>query len=328
MQTGFSGMMRDKRALLALAAAFALGAALVACALTLTSAAENGDVVAVVNGRPLTKAEFYERLELEAGEAVLERLIAEILVEQAQSTRNAAVSEDEVEAEVAKIREAYDSEEEFLDDLARFDLTPERLRHEIRLSLILDRLSQEGVVVTDDEIAEYFAANRELFDQKEAVAVSHILVETKEEAEAIARQLREGADFAELARAKSIDTASAVQGGAVGYIERDAPIASSFKEAAFSLEVGEISAPVESEFGWHLIKVTDRRAAREATLESSREQIRSLLMQEKARPVGEVIDELRSEATIEVRWSRYAYLANEPAPAAGQEAERAQDGEE
>ena len=310
----FAWFRRDRRAALTLALAFALGAAAALAGLSLTSAAKSGGVVAVVNGEPISQERFYERLEEEAGEAVLDRLIAEMLVDQAQATHGVTVSDEEVEAEVARLREAYESEEAFARELERIGLTPERLREEIRLGFIVERLSRRGIEVTDEEIARYFEEYKDELAQKEAVRVSHILVPTKEEADEVARRLADGADFAELARAKSIDTASAVDGGEIGFIERDAPVTAPFKEAAFALRPGEVSAPVETEFGWHIIKVTARREPREATLAESAERIREFLLQEKARPVSDVIAELRAAATIDVRWERYAAFATTPAP--------------
>jgi foldase protein PrsA len=92
----------------------------------------------------------------------------------------------------------------------------------------------------------------------EQVLASHILVKTKAEAEAIMKELVAGADFAEIAKAKSIDTGSGANGGDLGYFKKDAMVAP-FAEASFSTEPGQLSGIVESEFGFHIIKVFDKK---------------------------------------------------------------------
>ncbi len=297
-----------------LAVAFALGVVLAFAGLSLTSANPEGDVVVTVNGTPLTQEAFYQRLEEEAGESVLDQMIAEILVEQAVASYDLNVSDDVVAAELEKIKSSYESDEAFAEELTRFGLSVDRLTREIKLSLIVDALSKQGVEVSDEEIATYFEENKEQLGQAESVRVSHILVETEDEAKAIVAELNEGADFTELAKGKSIDTASAVQGGAIGYIERDSPITQPFKDAAFQLQAGDTSQPIETEFGWHVIKVDERLDAQEATLETSRDQIREILVQQKSRPMNEILAELRDASTINVQWSRYESFSVTPSP--------------
>ncbi len=299
------------RAFLLFGVALALGSLLTLAGFKLAGATGGGDVVAVVNGEPLTKDEFFSRLEREAGEPVLDRMISEMVIAQS----GVPVSDDEIASELAQIQESYPSHEAYLEELSRYGLTEEELKQEIRLNLILKKLTREGIEVTDEEIAEYFEENREALGTPAQVRVRHILVETKEEAEAIVKQLKDGADFEELAREKSIDTASGAEGGLIGYISEDAPIVTAFRDAAFELEEGEVSDPVHTPFGWHVIRVDERKEAEEATLESSREIVREILLTEKARPVGEVIAELRTAAKVEVRWPHYEAFANEPAPA-------------
>ncbi len=303
----------NRRSAIFIAIAFALGVALSFAGLTLTSAMGNGDAVVTVNGEPITREAFYERLELEAGEEVLDQMIAELLVAQtAERYDDVVVTVEEIQAEIDDIKRSYGSEEAFNDAMARFNISLEQLERDIRLNLIINQLTRRGIEVTDEEIQEYYDANREALGHPEQVQVRHILVDTKEEAEAIAAQLANGADFAELARIHSIDTGTAENGGLVGYLHANSPIVPSFKEAALKLQVGEVSDPVESDYGWHVIRADDRIEAQDPTLDEARDFIREVLINEKARPVSDILSELWMTAVVEVHWPQYEFFAHDP----------------
>lgn len=306
MNTNHS-VRRNKKGIYTLAIAFALGAivALAGFSLTTTTAGPDSDVVVSVNGVAVTRDAFFERLEEEAGESILDMLITELLIEQAQHSRGVQVTDDEIAAEIDLIKANYPSDEAFEESLVQFGLTPKRLHHNILLRLIVNKLSQDGVEVTDEEIQTFFEENKASFDRPESVLVAHILVDTKEEADEILKELNDGADFAELAKEKSGDPGSASRGGSIGYIEPDSPITEPFKQAAFALKEGETSAPINTEFGWHVIRVHERTEAVEATLESTQDQVREILLQQKARSDSEVLHDLWLDANIEVQWSRY-----------------------
>lgn len=301
--------LKDRRHLLLLGCAFILGGLIVLAGMSLTASSQDGDVVAVVNGEPITREEFFERLQEAAGEQILDQIILEKVIAQAEGNAGVTVSEEELQEELAGIKESFASDEEFEAELSRYGLTLERLLYEIRLNLILTKLSRKDVTVTDEEIASFFEENKQYLHTPLQIKVRHILVASEEEAKEIVAQLKEGTDFAELARAKSIDTASGVQGGEIGFIDEDSPIVEEFKTAAFALAVGEVSDPVKSQFGWHIIRVDERVDAVEATLENTRDWIEEYLISQKARPVGDVVTELRSGAKVEVNWARYQSLS-------------------
>nr|WP_316047006.1 peptidylprolyl isomerase [Planococcus glaciei] len=115
--------------------------------------------------------------------------------------------------------------------------------------------------------------------QPAQVEASHILVETKEKADEVAAKLADGGDFAELAKEYSTDTATAESGGELGAFGTG-EMAPEFEEVAFAMKIDEVSEPVETEYGFHIIKVTNKTEAQEATLENSKEQIKETLFDE------------------------------------------------
>ncbi len=134
-------------------------------------------------------------------------------------------------------------------------------------------------LVSEEAIrAEYEKMKEEMADQEE-IRARHILVEQEDKAEHLRAKLKDGADFEELAKAHSKDPGSKNQGGDLGYFTQDKMVPA-FTEAAFKLEEGEISELVKSGFGWHLIKVEDRRQMEAPPYEEAKENIKSRLAEE------------------------------------------------
>ena len=127
------------------------------------------------------------------------------------------------------------------------------------------------------------------------VHARHILVKTEEEAKDLVKQLRGGADFNELAK-KSADGGSAHSGGDLGYFSRGQMV-KSFEDAAFALEPGQVSDPIKSEFGWHVIKVEDKRNRAAPAFEEVKDQITASLIQTQLK---DTVQKLRSSAKVEV----------------------------
>lgn len=171
-----------------------------------------------------------------------------------------------------------------------------------RLAQFEERLIQEVYLTRRIEAAVNDKAIRERYDQyvksnpaKEEVRARHILVSTEAQAKDVIAELKKGADFADLAKAKSIDPAGKQQGGDLGYFSREEMVPE-FSEAAFKLKEGEITEmPVKSQFGWHVIKVEARRKSTPA-FEEMRDQLAEEIQQE---TVNQIVAQLRSGAKIE-----------------------------
>lgn len=271
----------------------------------LAGATGESDVVVTVNGQPISREAFYTRMEQEAGNRVLDQMISEALI---LSYDKVKVSDAEINSELSRIKGNYSNEADFLQALARYDLSMERLLLEIRMSLVLRKLASEGVTVSDDEIKAFFEQNKESLGKPEEVRASHILVDSKEEADKIVAQLKKDGDFASLAKQYSKDPGTANAGGDLGYITRNDQIVPEFKAAVFAMKVGEISEPVKTQFGYHVIKVTDKSPAQPANFDAQKEYIKAQLIEEKSRSYDDVIAQLRKEAKIQVNWDRYKNL--------------------
>jgi peptidyl-prolyl cis-trans isomerase C len=164
-----------------------------------------------------------------------------------------------------------------------------------RQSLLADfymRLQMEERL-TPERLAEAYDARYGAAEPTPEVRASHILVETEEQAAALKAELDDGADFAELAAEHGTD-GTRTQGGDLGFFDRTVMVPE-FAEAAFAMEVDEISDPIQTQFGWHLIKVTDARERPVPTVEDVRGELAQALGAEIA---AEVMGELRDAAEV------------------------------
>jgi peptidyl-prolyl cis-trans isomerase C len=165
-------------------------------------------------------------------------------------------------------------------------------RNKILMELLLR--AEAKAAITDEALRKlYDEAMKQMAGEKE-VRARHILVETEAEAKAILAELKAGADFAELAKKKSKDPGAA-EGGDLGYFTREQMVPE-FAEVAFRLEKGQISDPVKTQFGWHIIKVEDKRDRPIPEFEKVREELTSYLSR---RAQVDLIARLRAEAKIE-----------------------------
>ena len=168
------------------------------------------------------------------------------------------------------------------------------------IDIYLSKYLMPQINVTDDEVQDYYDSNPDLFTTPEAINVSHILVDTEEEAEEIKALLDAGEDFEELARERSTGP-SAPYGGNLGFIVRSQTVPA-FEDAAFSLEEGDISDIVETDYGYHIIKLNERNEEGIVELDDAlKENIREALKAEKSQIVArELLEQLRNKADIKI----------------------------
>ncbi len=267
--------LKNKTGILAIGAIVLLIAALVV-GINFTKS----DVVASVDGEKITKDDLYKILVSQYGPNTLSLMIEDKIVQMEADKENIKVSKEEIDGEYDAYIENYGGEEALKSALEQSGMTEADLRENIENYFKLEKLMEPRIKITDEEMKTYFQENKESFDEPEQVEASHILVEDEETANEVAQKLAEGGDFAKLAAEYSTDTSNAENGGELGYFKKG-DMVEEFENAAFSLEVGEISKPVKTEFGYHIIKVTDKKEAKEAVFEDVKEEIKELIFSEK-----------------------------------------------
>ncbi|REK74363.1 peptidylprolyl isomerase [Paenibacillus paeoniae] len=259
---------------------------------------EGSETVATVNGANIKKQELYDLLIKVSGEPALDNLILEKLVQQQADAASIKFTDQDLTDEIDIIKLDFPSEEEFNNVLEKNNLTIEELREDRHMSALIRKVLEPKTSVTDEDVKAYFDENLARFgEHDDQVRASHIIVETKEEAEAILAELKGGADFAETAKAKSGDGA-APQGGDLGFFSKEGMV-EPFSKVAFEMEVGAISDVVQTQFGFHIIKKTDTRAPAKANFDEHKHLIRQKLVAAEVLTLsGPWISEIREKATI------------------------------
>jgi len=173
----------------------------------------------------------------------------------------------------------------------------EEAKKKIIVSRLLDDEVDKKITVTEEEIKSYYEGNQERFKTPEVLRASHILVKTKKEAEDVRAELVKGANFEELARKRSIDP-TAKTGGDIGYFT-EGQLVPEIEEISFTMQVGDVSEVVQTDFGYHVIKLTERRESRIKDLEQSHDAIAQAIKRVKKQKLfNEFVEGLKEKSKI------------------------------
>jgi foldase protein PrsA len=262
--------------------------------------------IAIVGEQEIARTEFDRLIEQarksfeaqeqdfpEAGTPEYEDLKSSIvtsLVEEAQWAQEADemginVTDQEVNKRLDELKEQFfqGDEKKYEEELERQGLTEEQVRDEIRSRVLSEKIYEsvtKSVKVTDQAIQAYYKKNEAQFEQPESRDVRHILVKSRARAQDIHGQLQNGASFAALARTFTQDEASKAEGGKM--TAQKGRTVAPFDKFVFDAETGDLSEPIKTEFGWHVIEVlSDVKPKSVTPLEDVKESIKTTLLQQR-----------------------------------------------
>jgi peptidyl-prolyl cis-trans isomerase C len=262
---------------------------------------------------------FVEQYKNQLRGQVLEGMIVEQLLDGKVKENNIIVTDEEV---VGHLEKAAAQQNLSLSDIKEmmeargqsFDEAKQRIKKGMAYQKLMDTQWAGKINVTEDDAKKYYSENKTKFETPEQVRASHILIKpdtndpnadpnqakatAKAKAEDLLKQIKDGADFAELAKTNSGDTYSAVQGGDLGFFGKSQMVPA-FERAAFALKAGQVSDVVETQFGYHIIKLTDHKDANTIPFEQAKDDIVKLLTQTKQADLAEeYITSLKANANI------------------------------
>ncbi len=288
--------------------------------------------VAVVNGTVIPRAEFDRGMERayrqfastgrplnasqlpEVKKGVVESLIKQELLDQESQNKSIKVEDKKIDAEMDALKKRFPSEKEYNTALAKMNLSEAEIKFQIAKGLaiqqFIDTKFVQKITVSDDETKAHYNNNLDAFKQPEQVRARHILImvapQATEEQKAAARKklqecqkkLGKGEDFEALAKEYS-EGPSGAKGGDLGYFSRGQMVPS-FEEVAFALKSGEVSDIVETRFGYHLIKVVDKKPGSTVSYEKVKDNLQQYMKQQKVqKQVKLYIEKLEKKAKVE-----------------------------
>jgi peptidyl-prolyl cis-trans isomerase C len=289
------------------------------------------EVVARVNGEAISRTELENAIrsvEARAGRSVPDEQRAEVtrqildqivdyhVLAAEAGARKLAVPDGEVKARIDQMKQGFGNEQAFQQALAQQHVTLDELTKQARTGMVIDKLVETEITpkiaVQDADINTFYQQNLERFKQGESVHASHILIavpqgatpaqkaEAKAKAEQVLKQVRAGTDFAKLAREQSQDPGSAPNGGDLGFFPKG-QMEPHFEAVAFGLKPGAVSDIVETPFGFHIIKLIERKPAHTAALADVSDQIRQFLTeQQREERIQQFVATAKSKAKIEI----------------------------
>jgi peptidyl-prolyl cis-trans isomerase C len=287
------------------------------------------EVVATVNGTEIHKKELLDRVATIESQSrggietssltfyrrVLDDLVGTELLYQSSKAKGLSASSGDVDQQMSMLRSRMADPAAFEQALAAEGLTEERLRHQMERDMSIQKLIEQSlaprVEVSEDEKRRFYDDNNAQMRQPDRLRVSHILKRVEPGAspesraaaraaiEALLEEAQSGADFATLARENSEDPGSASSGGEM-VIARGQTVPP-FEEAAFALEPGGLSPVVETQFGFHIIKLSERMAGELVPYEQVESRIEDFLKQQGLRgEVDQEVESLRTSASVEI----------------------------
>lgn len=293
------------------------------------------DVVATVDGKNITKADLDKALDdvLQAqGQtssaipeamrlAAYNELLNDIVIDKllTKAAANEKISGDELNAAITKFKTAngFATDADFDKALKEHGQTLAKFKEHLTAALKqkkwVDAQTAGKMTVSDKDVKDFYDQHPESFKQPAEVQASHILIQVpqdakpevvaakKKEIETIAARIKKGEDFAKVAAEVSEDPGSKTKGGDLGFFPQEGAMVPEFSNAAFKLAKGEVSAPVRTQFGFHLIKVTDKKDARTIPFDEAKPKIAEFLKaQKQQQATRDVLEGLRKKADVKV----------------------------
>ncbi|MBW1827898.1 MAG: peptidylprolyl isomerase [Deltaproteobacteria bacterium] len=274
--------------------------------------------VALVNGSIITQSDFdremtgFQQSLINRGESVneeqlqelkkdiLQNLINRELLYQESQKSGIKVEETAVNEQLNAVKKQLPSDDEFNNALLKMNLTETGLKSQIKKSLALnqfiDKQFADKITVSEKEAKSFYDSNPDAFKQPGQIKVRHILITV--DPEEIQKKVEKGDDFAALAK-ESSQCPSSASGGDLGFFGRG-QMAKPFEDAAFALKPGEVSDIVETRFGYHIIKSTEKKPGAALAFEDVKEKLMQFLKQKKLQEqLNEYTKGLEKEAKVE-----------------------------
>jgi foldase protein PrsA len=253
---------------------------LITMGISLSFALKKDETVAKINGEAISKDDLYSEMVEQYGAATIDKIIGDKIVAAEAKKQKINITNSILNKEVEKLKASYGGEEAFKQALESNNTTLAFLKQDLKNYLTIKQLLEPQIEITEEEMKTYFDENKDSFAEAEQIKASHILVPDEKTANKVKQKLNDGGDFAELAKDYSTDDSTKDSGGDLGYFAKGTMV-SEFEDVAFGLAVDQVSKPVKTKYGYHIIKVEAKKKAKEANYNDSKEEIKETLVDQK-----------------------------------------------
>ncbi|HXW75800.1 MAG TPA: peptidylprolyl isomerase [Candidatus Eremiobacteraceae bacterium] len=263
----------------------------------------------------ITKGQLDAKLEgMPQSHQELRSLLQQQLIFQYGKDHNITVSDSEIDAQIQQNILSHMTQDQLNQALAQQGMSQSDLRDLMREQIIVKDAIEAQYPVSQAQMQDYLNKNHALLDQPKQVRARHILVGDLATANMIEAKLKAGADFATLAKEYSTDPGTKDKGGELGFFTQGAMV-KEFSDAAFSMKVGQISEPVKSPYGWHIIQVEEIKPAVVATMANSESKIKDQMVNAQLQMRAPAfMDGLMSSSKITINDPQFNDIMPSPAP--------------
>lgn len=254
-------------------------------------------VVARIGDREFKLGVLREQLMDKYGAELMNQLLDREAMRLEAERQGIKLTRDEVDAELKQMQQGYDSEEQFYESMqSQIGLSKEELREDVYYKLLLEAIATAGIKISASEVDAYIREHPEEFQLISLLRIGQIVNKTADQAKRTLELIKSGKDFAQTAKERSLDTATAADGGDLGWVEDNDPfIPPEILKAARSLKVGDIAGPIETADGYAVILLKDKKEQSKGTREELRAKVSKLLALQKAPPLQDVVLSLRNK---------------------------------
>ena len=285
------------------------------------------EVLATVGDTEIFYTDLADQLIDLQGKDTLETMITNEIVKQEAEKADVKVSDEDIDAEYENYISYYGGEESFNSMLQMYGMSADDVRKDIETSLLTEKVIASTIEVKDDELKTYFEENAANYETSAEVAAKHILVETEEEAKKVLARLDAGEKWDDLAAEVSTDTSNKDKGGDLGFFG-DGVMVEAFQTAAFAQEVGTISEPVQTDYGFHIINVYDKKEATPAVFEDVKDKVKDDYVYAKvSEQYATWMEEKKEEYKVENKLATESDEKADDAEATEEDADKADDAE-
>lgn len=266
----------------------------ISLAFALTACSGNGsskDTVVKMDSGNITKDDLYKEMKETNGDQILQNLAFKKMLEDKYDVS------DKLDKQVKKAKDQFDDEDKFKSALEQQGYDSEdQFKDSLKQQLLMQKATTDGVKVSDKEMKKYYKDNKDQFAE---VSASHIAVDKKKKAKSIKKKLKNGADFADMAKKNSTDKDTAKKGGKLSKIDSSSTdVDPQVAQKAMGMKKGEVSDPVQTQTGYEIIKVTDKGTK---SFKDVKSQIKDAVTQQKAKSPFDVLKKLKKDQNVKVK---------------------------